>query len=170
MSPSNQSILVIGGAGYIGSHVVLELCEKGYKVTVFDNLSTGHEMNVDSRAELIQGDILNENELKDIFNNPYVAVFHFASLKAVGESMEIPGEYAKANICGTIYILNQMVESGVRNIVFSSTAAVYGIPIYLPVSMFGLWVEILRFLIAFLFFIFCNWRYNSFLYFRFIFE
>ena len=134
MNLSNQSVLVIGGAGYIGSHVVLALCEKGYNVTVFDNLSTGQEINIDSRAVLIKGDIINNNELKSAFNQSYDAVLHFAALKAAGESMLQPGEYATANITGTINILNQMIERKVQNIIFSSTAAVYGIPEYLPID------------------------------------
>ena len=134
MNLSNQSVLVIGGAGYIGSHVVLALCEKGYNVTVFDNLSTGQEINIDSRAELIKGNIINNNELKSAFNQNYDAVLHFAALKAAGESMLHPGEYATANITGTINILNQMIEHKVQNIVFSSTAAVYGTPEYLPID------------------------------------
>ena len=134
MNLSNQSVLVIGGAGYIGSHVVLALCEKGYNVTVFDNLSTGQEINIDSRAVLIKGNIINNNELKSAFNQSYDAVLHFAALKAAGESMLHPGKYAAANITGTINILNQMIEHKVQNIIFSSTAAVYGIPEYLPID------------------------------------
>jgi len=134
MNPSNQSVLVIGGAGYIGSHVVLELLDNGYDVTVFDNLSTGHEINIDSRAQFMKGDILSKNELQSIFNQPYNAVFHFAALKAAGESMREPGKYTTVNIIGTINILNQMIECGVKNLIFSSTAAVYGIPKYLPID------------------------------------
>ena len=134
MSYNNQSILVIGGAGYIGSHIVLDLCEKDYDVTVFDNLSTGHEINVDKRANFIHGDILHGDELKIVFEKSYDVIFHFAALKAAGESMLEPGKYATANITGTINILNHMLEFGVRNIIFSSTAAVYGMPEYLPVD------------------------------------
>ena len=130
----NQEVLVVGGAGYIGSHIVLELCENGYDVTVFDNLSTGHEKNIDQRADFIQGDILNHNELSSIFKKKYLSVFHFASLKAAGESMLEPGKYAATNITGTINILNQMVDNKVHNFVFSSTAAVYGMPQYLPID------------------------------------
>ena len=129
-----MNVLVIGGAGYIGSHAVLELCENGHSVTVFDNLSTGHLINIDSRAEFIQGDILNNDDLKDVFNGKFDAVFHFAALKAAGESMLEPGKYATSNITGTINILNQMVENNVTNFIFSSTAAVYGMPEYLPVD------------------------------------
>ena len=134
MHSSNQSVLVIGGAGYIGSHVVLELCEQGHNVTVFDNLSTGHKINVDSRAQFIKGDILSKNDLQSAFNQTYDAVFHFAALKAAGESMLEPGNYAAVNISGTINILNQMIECSVQNLIFSSTAAVYGIPEYLPIN------------------------------------
>lgn len=134
MSSHKQSILVIGGAGYIGSHVVLELCELDYDVTVFDNLSTGNEINIDSRADMIKGDILNIDELKNVFTRSHDVVFHFAALKASGESMHEPGKYATANITGTINILNQMAERNVQNIIFSSTAAVYGMPEYLPID------------------------------------
>ena len=134
MSVKNQSILVIGGAGYIGTHIVLELCDAGYDVTVFDNLSTGHKINIDSRANFIEGDILNPDDLHSLFQSLFTTVFHFAALKAAGESMLEPGKYAAANITGTINILNQMVEIRVKNIIFSSTAAVYGMPEYLPVD------------------------------------
>ena len=134
MISNNQSILVIGGAGYIGSHIVLDLCDQGFDVTVFDNLSTGHKINIDSRANFIEGDILNPDDLHSVFQSLFTTVFHFAALKAAGESMLEPGKYATANITGTINILNQMVESGVKNIIFSSTAAVYGMPEYLPVD------------------------------------
>ena len=129
-----MKILVIGGAGYIGSHVVLELCENAHDVTVFDNLSTGHLVNIDSRVDFIQGNILNNDDLKDVFNIKFEAVFHFAALKAAGESMLEPGKYATSNIAGTINIPNQMVENNVTNFIFSSTAAVYGMPEYLPVD------------------------------------
>jgi len=129
-----MNVLVIGGAGYIGSHVVLELCENGHEVTVFDNLSTGHLINIDSRAEFIQGDILISNNLNSLFSKKYDAVFHFAALKSVGESMTEPGKYATSNITGTINILNQMAGNNIKNFIFSSTAAVYGMPEYLPVD------------------------------------
>ena len=134
MSKLDQKVLVIGGAGYIGSHIVLELCENGYDVTVFDNLSTGHKENIDHRAEFVQGNILNHNDLCNIFKKNYTAIFHFAALKAAGESMLEPDKYATANITGTINILNQMVDNNIQNFVFSSTAAVYGMPQYLPLD------------------------------------
>ena len=129
-----MNVLVIGGAGYIGSHAVLELCENGHDVTVFDNLSSGHLLNVDSRAEFIQGDILNNNDLNNVFNGKFEAVFHFAALKAAGESMLEPGKYATSNITGTINILNKMLENNMKYFIFPSTAAVYGMPEYLPVD------------------------------------
>ena len=98
MSKLNQTVLVIGGAGYIGSHIVLELCERDYDVTVFDNLSTGYKKNIDLRAKFIQGDILNQNDLSNIFQKDYCAVFHFAALKAAGESMLEPGKYADVTL------------------------------------------------------------------------
>jgi len=129
-----MNVLVIGGAGYIGSHAVLELCENGHDVTVFDNLSSGHLLNIDSRAEFIQGDILRNDDLKNVFNGKFEAVFHFAALKAAGESMLEPGKYATSNITGTINILNKMLENNIKYFIFSSTAAVYGMPEYLPVD------------------------------------
>jgi len=129
-----MNVLVIGGAGYIGSHAVLELCGNGHDVTVFDNLSSGHLLNVDSRAEFIQGDILKNDDLNNVFNGKFEAVFHFAALKAAGESMLEPGKYATSNITGTINILNKMLENNMKYFIFSSTAAVYGMPEYLPVD------------------------------------
>ena len=129
-----MKILVIGGAGYIGSHVTYELCDQGYDVTVFDNLSTGFKSNIDKRAKFIKGDIINKNDLEKIFINKFNAIFHFAALKSVGDSMCYPDKYLKVNLIGTINILNKMVEHNIRNIIFSSTAAVYGLPKYLPVN------------------------------------
>jgi UDP-glucose 4-epimerase len=130
-----MNVLVIGGAGYIGSHAVLELCENGHDVTVFDNLSSGHLLNIDYRAEFIQGDILKNDDLKNVFNGKFEAVLHFAALKAAGESMLEPGKYATSNITGTINILNKMLENNIKYFIFSSTAAVYGYPEYLPGSI-----------------------------------
>ena len=130
----NEKILVIGGAGYIGSHIVLHLCQKNYNVTVFDNLSTGYENNISPLAKFIKGDILNSDQLENLFNNPFDAVFHFAALKAAGESMTKVDLYAKININGTINILNEMLKNNIRYFIFSSTAAVYGYPKYSPID------------------------------------
>jgi len=122
----NKNILVIGGAGYIGSATVHALCESGYSVTVFDNLSSGQKEKVHKNAELTVGDILNQQELDDAFAiKSFDAVIHFASLKAVGESEEKPVEYFKNNVSGTINVLSVMEKYKVPHIVFSSSASVY---------------------------------------------
>ena len=127
-------ILVIGGAGYIGSHVVLELLEKNHQVIVFDNLSTGQRENLFNEAEFVEGDILDFEKLKNVMKQNIDVVIHLAAKKAVGESMEKPAIYASNNITGSINILNAMIEVDVKNIVFSSSAAVYGMPQYLPID------------------------------------
>lgn len=128
------NILVTGGAGYIGSHVVRLLCNHGYPVRIIDNFSTGWEENVDPRATLLRGDILKPADLKEAFAKPIDVVFHFAALKAAGESMFDPQKFAVSNIWGSICLLGAMLEHDVSNIVFSSSAAVYGNPEYLPID------------------------------------
>ncbi len=130
----NKKILVIGGAGYIGSHVQKKLLEDGYKVIVFDNLSSGDKINLLEGAEFVEGDILDEEALDRVMKKDIDAVVHLAAKKAVGESMEKPEIYAKNNICGSINILNAMAKNGVMYIVFSSSAAVYGMPEYVPID------------------------------------
>ena len=120
-------VLVIGGAGYIGSHVVLALLEQGNTVRVFDNLSTGQKINLFPQAEFVQGDILDCDALKQAMQD-IDAVVHLAAKKAVGESMENPEKYSVNNITGTLNVLNVMAELGVKYFVFSSSAAVYGMP------------------------------------------
>ncbi len=129
-----MKVLVTGGAGYIGSHVVIELCEAGYDVVVFDDLSLGHRENVDHRAKIIPGSTLNDDDLSTAFLEKPDAVIHLAAWKAAGESMTDPGKYAQNNIMGTINLLNAMGRFDVKTFVFSSTAAVYGYPQYLPVD------------------------------------
>ena len=131
---ATQKILVIGGAGYIGSHVVRALLLDGFAVTVYDNLSTGQRVNLFSNAEFIQGDISDIDKLERTMAQGFDAVVHLAAKKAVGESMENPQLYARNNINGSINIFNAMVNNGVKNIVFSSTSAVYGLPQYLPLD------------------------------------
>ena len=129
------NILVTGGAGYIGSHCVKELCNAGHQVVVLDNFSLGLYENIDSRIKnVIEGDIRNDDDLKKAFSDRIDVVFHFAAWKAAGESMTNPQKYSQNNICGTINLLNMMVESGIKKIVFSSSAAVYGNPEYLPID------------------------------------
>lgn len=127
-------VLVIGGAGYIGSHVVKELLENGFETVVYDNMSTGQEVNLFEEAGFIKADILDEKALDNALKQNIDAVIHLAAKKAVGESMENPQMYSVNNLTGTINILNAMVNNGVKHIVFSSSAAVYGMPKYLPLD------------------------------------
>lgn len=127
-------ILVIGGAGYIGSHVVKDLLANGHEVTVFDNLSSGHRCNLFPNAAMAEGDITNPEALRRVMQKGFDGVVHLAAKKAVGESMENPQKYAVNNLSGTINILNAMADNNIKYLVFSSSAAVYGIPQYLPID------------------------------------
>ncbi|WKZ70823.1 MAG: UDP-glucose 4-epimerase GalE [Melioribacteraceae bacterium] len=129
-----MKILITGGAGYIGSHVVHDLIEQGHDTFVFDNLSTGLEQNLHPSSKFIEGDILNENDLNKIFEEKYDVIFHFAALKAAGDSMIHPSKFAKGNITGSLNLLMKMVQHDVKHIIFSSSAAVYGNPQYLPID------------------------------------
>jgi UDP-glucose 4-epimerase len=127
------NILIIGGAGYIGSHVAREFLDNGHRITVFDNLSSGMRENLFKDEEFIYGDILDYPTLVQAMRGSD-ALVHLAAAKAAGESMLKPEKYSRQNISGTINILNAALEMGVRNIVFSSSAAVYGEPQYLPID------------------------------------
>lgn len=127
-------ILVIGGAGYIGSHAVKALLKAGHRVSVFDNLSTGLEVNYFKDAAYTVGDILDYPSLQKAMSQDVDAVIHLAAKKAVGESMENPEKYALNNIAGAINVLNAMSACGIKRLVFSSSAAVYGEPVYLPMD------------------------------------
>lgn len=129
-----MNILVIGGAGYIGAHVVHDFVEEGHHVIVYDNLSSGFKENLPEICTFIQGDILNKEKLTSVLNDDIDAVFHFAAKKAANESMVDVRPFSQTNISGTINILDAMVECKVKNIIFSSTAAVYGEPEYLPMD------------------------------------
>lgn len=131
---SEARVLVIGGAGYIGSHVVKELLKNNFAVAVYDNLSTGCDYNLFAAADFVKGDINDEALLVEVMNRGFDAVIHLAAKKAVGESMENPQLYAVNNICGSINIFNAMLKTGIKNLVFSSTSAVYGNPQYLPID------------------------------------
>ena len=131
---ANKKILVIGGAGYIGSHVVKALLYEGFGVTVYDNLSTGQTCNLFADAEFVEGNILDSAYLEKTMSKGFDAVIHLAAKKAVGESMENPQLYSQNNISGSINIFNAMLNTGVKNVVFSSTSAVYGMPEYLPLD------------------------------------
>ncbi|TVR72391.1 MAG: UDP-glucose 4-epimerase GalE [Spirochaetaceae bacterium] len=125
--------LVIGGAGYIGSHVVKALRGAQHQVTVLDNLSSGLRENLQPGTEFVHGDLMLPGSLETAMRGKD-AVIHLAAFKAAGESMLVPEKYALNNISGTINILNAMSASGVSRLVFSSSAAVYGEPEYLPVD------------------------------------
>lgn len=129
-----MKVLVIGGAGYIGSHVVKELMAKGHEVTVFDNLSSGLRQNLFKENKFIHGDILNTSSLEDAFALGFDAFIHLAAFKAAGESMIKPEKYSVNNITGTLNILNAAVKYKCLNMVFSSSAAVFGSPEYLPID------------------------------------
>ena len=128
-----MKILVTGGAGYIGSHVVMLLCKEGHDVVVLDDLSLGSKDSVDKRASFIEGTILNNEDLSKSLSG-VDTVIHLAAYKSAGESMKNPLKYTKNNIDGSISLLRSMVEHNVKNIIFSSTAAVYGLPEYLPLD------------------------------------
>lgn len=133
-------ILVTGGAGYIGSHCVLALLENGYEVVIFDNLSTGHIETVEKlkkygHVDFVKGDLQNLSDIKSLFNLYKTdAVIHFAAFSQVGESVKNPQKYYMNNVCGTLNLLSAMLEAGVKKIVFSSTAATYGEPEYIPID------------------------------------
>lgn len=129
-----KKALVIGGAGYIGSHVVLEFMNQGWSVTVLDNLSSGREQNLFAENQFIRGDILDYPSLVAALKPGFDVVIHLAAFKAAGESMIKPEKYSLNNISGTINILNAMQETGCQNFVFSSTAATFGEPKYLPID------------------------------------
>ncbi len=123
----HQKVLVTGGAGYIGGHLVYELIRDGYEVVILDNLSTGKRENLHAEALFIEGDLFDDNLLRDIFSAHKIdAVFHMAASLEVEESVKFPDKYLQNNVANTIKLLQVMAESGVKNIIFSSTAAVYG--------------------------------------------
>ncbi len=130
-----MKIFVTGGAGYIGSHVVFELCDAGHEVTIYDDMSLGREENIDKRAIFVLGSTLDKKQLaKALSSSKFDAVIHLAAWKAAGESMVKPEKYAENNIFGSMNLLNAVADAGIKNFVFSSTAAVYGIPRYLPID------------------------------------
>lgn len=129
-----MSILVLGGAGYIGSHTALELVKAGEDVVVADNLATGHIQAVPKGARFYQGDIHDKAFLDDLFTKEKIdAVIHFAAFSLVGESVTNPLKYYDNNLCGTKVLLDSMVEHHIDKIVFSSTAATYGEPENIPI-------------------------------------
>ena len=133
-------ILVTGGAGYIGSHCVMALLKQNNDVVIFDNLSTGHIETVETlkkyrHVEFQKGDLTNFDDINSVFKNYDIdKVVHFAAFSQVGESVVNPQKYYINNVCGTINLLRAMLENNVKKIVFSSTAATYGEPVYIPID------------------------------------
>lgn len=127
-------ILVVGGAGYIGSHMVRYLLAQGCRVTVFDNLSTGHRDAI-AGADFVEGDLADTGCLDRLFaENHFDAVMHFAGSIQVGESVLNPGLYYRNNVSNSLNLFDAMVGHGVRQLVFSSTAAIFGEPRYTPID------------------------------------
>ena len=128
-----MKLLVTGGAGYIGSVMTAQLLEAGHQATVFDNLSKGHRQAVPAGADFIEGNLLNEEQLKQVLTQGFEGVLHFAALSLVGESVQQPERYYRNNVCGTLNLLEAMHTARVPRLVFSSTAAVYGEPEEIPI-------------------------------------
>lgn len=127
-------ILVVGGAGYIGSHMVKMLGSLDHQIVVFDNLSSGYREAV-LTGDFIEADLANKQQLDNLFASiKFDAVMHFASFIEVGESVREPAKYYQNNVCNTQNLLDAMVKHGVKNFVFSSTAAIFGEPKYSPID------------------------------------
>lgn len=129
-----MKILVIGGAGYIGSHVCHAFNDRGDTVAVLDDFSTGSRVNYPEGTEVFEGTILDKSFLEKALSLGWDGIVHLAAFKAAGESMVDPGKYAVNNISGTINILNAMCDTGAPPLVFSSSAAVFGEPVRLPID------------------------------------
>lgn len=137
-----MSILVTGGAGFIGSHTCVELLENGYDVVVVDNLSNSCEKSLERVKEITgkevtfyKGDILDRDFLESVFEKENIAsCIHFAGLKAVGESVEKPWEYYHNNLTGTLILVDVLKKYGAKNLIFSSSATVYGDPAQIPIT------------------------------------
>jgi len=128
-----MKVLVTGGAGYIGSHTVKELLKKGYEVVVFDNFSTGRKELLVG-GELIEGDLMDKDSIEDTLKRGnFGAVLHFASLIQVGESYADPQKYYTHNLLSSLNLLDVMLEAKVKAFIFSSSAAVYGVPLQVPI-------------------------------------
>ncbi|MGB7085702.1 MAG: UDP-glucose 4-epimerase GalE, partial [Phormidesmis sp.] len=134
---TQSTVLITGGAGYIGSHTVRAMQQAGYKTLVLDNLSCGHRDIAESalKSELVVGDVGDRSLLDHLFaTHDIAAVVHFAALAYVGESFKKPGEYYRNNVAGSLTLMQAMVAAGVDQLIFSSTCATYGIPDQMPVS------------------------------------
>lgn len=137
MNSSDRVILVTGGAGYIGSHAVKALEDRGFQVIILDNLVYGHREPIETnlKAQLVVGDISDRELLKKLFTTTKIdAVMHFAAFAYVGESVTDPAKYYQNNVVGTLALLDAMRENGVTNFIFSSTCATYGNPQSIPIT------------------------------------
>lgn len=129
-----MTILVVGGAGFIGSHMNLHLLDAGYSVVVLDDLSSGYEEFVKD-CKFVKGRLDNKRLLNEIFNEEDIeCVMHFAAHIEVGESVKNPAKYYRNNVCATQVLLDTMLEFGIKKFIFSSTAAIFGIPKYIPID------------------------------------
>src|SRR2546423_10592119 len=130
-----MKILVVGGAGYIGSICAEVLLDEGHQVGIFDNLVEGHRSAVDKRATFIEGDLANRATIKEaLANYRPEAVMHFAASALVGESMQNPSKYFRNNIGNGLNLLDAMIATGANQLVFSSTCAIFGPPERLPID------------------------------------
>src|SRR5947208_16781583 len=130
-----MKILVVGGAGYIGSICAELLLDEAHEVAVFDNLTEGHRRAVDDRATFIEGDLSDRKEIEAALSSTRPdAVMHFAANALVGESMRNPSKYFRNNVCNGLNLLDAMIATGVQRIVFSSTCAIFGLPEQLPIE------------------------------------
>ena len=129
-----MKILVTGGAGYVGSHVVYELIDQGHDVTILDDMSLGLEENIDPRSIFVQGSTHSDSDLDSVLSVEFDGIIHLAAWKAAGESMTDPARYSHNNLIGTINLLNACDRHGIKRFVFSSTSSVYGNPVYIPID------------------------------------
>lgn len=135
-----KKVLVTGGAGYIGSHTIINLLNHNKKIVIFDNLENGHIETIEAlkkigSVEFIKGDLRNPKDIEQVFEEHDIeAVVHFAAFALVEESVKNPSKYYRNNVYGTLNLLDSMIKYGCRKIVFSSTCAVYGNPDYVPVD------------------------------------
>ena len=133
MTGHRSTVLVVGGAGYIGSHMVKDLVEAGHDVVCLDNFSTGHK-DLTGNQRVIKGDLGDSKVLGDLFSAYDIhAVMHFAAFSLVGESVEKPLKYYRNNIGQTVELLDVMIHNEVKTFIFSSSAAVYGEPLEVPI-------------------------------------
>lgn len=130
----DATVLVVGGAGYIGSHMVKRLSRSGYHVVVLDNLTTGNRSSI-KYGEFIQGDLEDKKLINSLFSQyRFLGVFHFAAHSLVGESVHNPSKYYSNNVANTLNLLDAMVRHQVKHFIFSSTAATFGEPEYVPID------------------------------------